>query len=151
MGLHLPRECECFPIQSGTCWELTGRFHRSNKPLTTSPHGVTAKGSTPVDDPEAETIYAPSISANLTSARTDRAVHDQKREGYVSLSELEMFGISLPFEVLHKMAVDYRGMTPMERFVLETCKVTGQTEMAHEHPVPTSVAATDGSGRGDTV
>lgn len=60
-------------------------------------------------------------------------------------------GLSPHDPVIQRIEVGYRGTMPMERFARETCKVAGYTAVQQDRTISASVAATDGSGKGNAT
>ncbi len=60
------------------------------------------------------------------------------------LRDIQMLGVDLPSHIVTKIVASYNGMTPMERFLAETCKVQEKASETGRRSTVSSCGATVG-------
>jgi hypothetical protein len=88
------------------------------------------------------------LSERTTQAglfRDDEAIRKREEESERVWRDIQMLGVDLPNPIVEKIAASYNGMTPMERFLVETCKLQEKDPDIEGRTTVSSCGATIGS------
>ena len=88
------------------------------------------------------------LSESTTQAdllRDGEAIQKRKDESERVCRDIQTLGVDLPNPIIAKIAASYNGMTPMERFLVETCKLQEKDPDIERRTNVSSCGATIGS------